>query len=248
MRDREATRSMKNRFRLIRRGERGAKFYCVDSETGKRTALGTSDADAAKQIVLAKNQALRQPALNLQIAKAYLAGSDSGVATRTWQDALNVVVETKYGPTRERWSRAAKEKAFNNIRKRIIIETTAEQLLDVLRRGTVSTNVHLRKLHNFCVDMNWLPWPIVPKKQWPVVRYKEKRAVTLEEHERILDRKAISNVVPFTSCAGTWGVRNRTSQIFARKTSIGATGQLPIVGRKPAKWLSSILEMNSHSY
>jgi len=29
--------------------------------------------------------------------------------------------------------------------------------------GTVSTNVYLRRLHNFCVDMNWLPWPLVPK-------------------------------------------------------------------------------------
>lgn len=34
--------------------------------------------------------------------------------------------------------------------------------------------------------MNWLPWPIVPKKQWPKIRFKEKRAITFEEHERIL--------------------------------------------------------------
>lgn len=69
---------MKIRFRLIHRGERGRQFYCVDSETGKRFSLKTKDRDAAKQIVLAKNQALRQPSLNLQIAKAYLAGTDSG--------------------------------------------------------------------------------------------------------------------------------------------------------------------------
>lgn len=50
---------MKNRFRLIRRGERH-QFYCVDSETGQRHSLKTSDRDAAEQIVLAKNQALRQ--------------------------------------------------------------------------------------------------------------------------------------------------------------------------------------------
>ena len=60
---------MKNRYRLIRRGERGAKFYCVDTLTGKRTSLATSNEDEAGQIVLAKHQALRQPALNLQIAK-----------------------------------------------------------------------------------------------------------------------------------------------------------------------------------
>ena len=60
----------------------------MDTLTGKRRSLGASDRDAAEQIVLAKNQALRQPVLNLQIARAYLAGSDSGVATRTWAMAL----------------------------------------------------------------------------------------------------------------------------------------------------------------
>src|ERR1017187_877584 len=97
---------MKTRFRLIHRGERGNQFYCVDSETGRRFSLKTKDRDAAEQVVLAKNQSLRQPTLNLQIAKAYLAGTDSGVATPTWQAALDALVETKHGPTQERWLRA----------------------------------------------------------------------------------------------------------------------------------------------
>jgi hypothetical protein len=37
-------------------------------------------------------------------------------------------------------------------------------------------------MHNFCVDMNWLPWPLIPKRQWPAVKFKDKRAITLEEH------------------------------------------------------------------
>jgi hypothetical protein len=69
----------KTRYRLIQRGNRRKAFYCVDSVSGKRSSLGTSDRDAAQQLVLAKNQALRQPSFNLQIARAYLAGSDSGV-------------------------------------------------------------------------------------------------------------------------------------------------------------------------
>ena len=69
---------MKTRYRLTRRGSRGDKFYCIDTRTGERTSLHTNDADAARQIVMAKNQAERQPVLNLQIAKAYLAGTDSG--------------------------------------------------------------------------------------------------------------------------------------------------------------------------
>lgn len=180
---------MKSRFRLIHRGERGSTFYCVDSETGQRCSLKTKDRDTAEQIVLAKNQALRQPTLNLQIAKAYLAGTDSGVATRTWENALDALIETKHGSTRERWERAAKDKALDGIRKKTIIETQAEALLQALKAGTVSTNVHLRKLHNFCLSMNWLPWPIIPKRLWPEVQFRPKRAITWEEHQLIVARE-----------------------------------------------------------
>jgi hypothetical protein len=70
------------------------------------------------------------PHLNLQLAKAYLAGSDSGVATRTWQDALDALVETTQGPAKERWQRAAKDKALDVPRGKIVIETQAETLLE----------------------------------------------------------------------------------------------------------------------
>jgi hypothetical protein len=65
-------------------------------------------------------------------------------------------------------------------------EFVDELLLKVLQTGTVSTNVFLRRLHNFCVGMNWLPWPLIPKRQWPAVRFKGKRAITLEEHRKII--------------------------------------------------------------
>lgn len=76
---------MTTRYRLTYRGHRGGMFYCVDKTTGKRTSLQTTNKDEAQQIIEAKNQAERQPVLNLQIAKAYLAGTDNGIATRTWQ-------------------------------------------------------------------------------------------------------------------------------------------------------------------
>ena len=55
---------MKTRYRLIRRGIRGGKFYCVDTTTGKRTSLRTESEEDAQQIINAKNQAEHQPALN----------------------------------------------------------------------------------------------------------------------------------------------------------------------------------------
>ncbi len=70
-----------------------------------------------------------------------------------------------------------------------IVKTTAEDLFKAIREGCVSTNTFLRRLHNFCVDMNWLPWPLVPKRQWPKLKYKAKRAITEEEHLRIVARE-----------------------------------------------------------
>src|SRR6202142_1789198 len=177
---------MKRHYRLIRRGSRGDTFYCVDSKTSKRTSLNTADEGSAKQIVEAKNQAERQPVLNLQIAKAYLAGTDNGLNKRTWRNAIETLTSMKQGANQERWRRVAKDKAIALLFPRVIIETPGELLLKVLQLGKVSTNIYLRRLHNFCLDMNWLPWPLIPKRQWPVIRFKEKRAVTLEEHQRII--------------------------------------------------------------
>lgn len=180
---------MKARYRLVRRGSRGGTFYCKDMRTGKRTSLETNDEDAAEQIVLARNQAERQPMLNLQIARAYLMGADKNIASRTWRDAIVALTETKFGTNKHRWLTAQKDKAFASIWSRPIVETQGEELLQVLRVGSVSTNTHLRRLHNFCVDMNWLPWPLVPKRQWPAIRHKQKRAITWDEHCRIVERE-----------------------------------------------------------
>ena len=88
---------MKTRYRLTSRGIRGGMFYCVDKITGKRTSLQTTNKDEAQQIVEAKNNSVRQPVLNLQIAKAYLAGTDNGIATRTWQQALDSLDQHQAG-------------------------------------------------------------------------------------------------------------------------------------------------------
>ncbi|MEZ5277610.1 MAG: hypothetical protein R3F07_14620 [Opitutaceae bacterium] len=161
----------------------------MDSTTLERTSLHTTDADEARQIVAAKNQAERQPALNLQIAKAYLAGTDNGMNKRTWQDALESLTNTKQGANKERWHRVAQDKALGLLLPRVITETPGELLLQVIHSGTVSTNIYLRRLHNFCLDMNWLPWPLIPKRQWPAIRFKEKRAITWDEHSRIVARE-----------------------------------------------------------
>jgi len=179
---------MKNRFSIYRR-RKGGRFYLEDRETGKQQSLGTCDRAAALAVLNARKEAFRQPHLNLQIAKAYLAATDSGMATRTWQDSFNAITETKRGSTQVRWRSAVKQRAFDLIRRRVILQTQPEHLLACLKAGTVSTNVHLRKLHNFCLGMGWVTHPILPKRLWPAVRHQPKRAITFEEHQRILARE-----------------------------------------------------------
>ena len=179
---------MKRRFILYRR-KRGGMFYVEDTETHKQESTGTRNRAEATALLNARNESVRQPQLNLQIAKAYLAGTDSGVSTRTWQDAFNVIIENKTGVTKERWQRGARQKAFHLIHPLVIVETQAEHLLTCMKAGTVSTNILLRELHNFCISMNWLAWPIIPRRLWPKFEYKPKRAITADEHQLIIRRE-----------------------------------------------------------
>ncbi len=228
---------MKKRFRLVDRKKRG--FYCLDNETGKRASLQTRSRDEAEQIVFAKNQAVRQPTLNRQLAKAYLAGTDAGMATRTWQTALEAMVERKHGSTKERWERAIKNQALDIIRHRVIVETQAEDLWQTLKSGTVSTNVHLRELHNFCISMNWLPWPIIPQRQWPKIKYSPKRAITREEHLRIIGReKNLETRAFFEMCWHLGGSQSDIASLEAE--NIDWTNRVIGYARKKTKSLAFI--------
>lgn len=174
---------MKPRYRLFRRA---GVYYCEDTTTGQQLSLKTKDEAEALTLLHSKNEAHRQPVLNLRIARTYLTATDPEVANRTWQTPMDEMTKTKTGPTRHRHEVAMRDKAFDLIRHLPILETQSAHFLKVLELGTVSTNVYLRRVHNFALDMNWLPWPVLPRKQWPQVRFKEKRATTLAEHQQII--------------------------------------------------------------
>jgi integrase len=177
---------MKQRFFLYRRGE---MFYCEDAITGKQSTLRTKDENEARSLLNARNEAFRQPAMNLQIAQVYLQHGDATMAQRTWQNVMETMAPLKTGPTQARWTAAMRDKAFDLIRSRKLIETSSEHFLQVLNTGTISTNMFLRRLHNFAVGMHWLPWPVLPKLHWPAVRHKDRRAITAEEHQTIIERE-----------------------------------------------------------
>ena len=176
--------NMKERYRLFLR--RKSVYYAFDNTTKTFESLKTRDKAEAARMLVALNEAGKQPAMNLSLARVYLRHSDPMVSERTWQHVLDEIIKLKTGPTQYRWQSAAKDKAFDLIRHRVLIETHAEHLLEVLKKGTVSTNAFLRKMHNFALDMNWLPASVIPKRQWPAIRYKEKRGITAEEHQKIL--------------------------------------------------------------
>lgn len=177
---------MKPRYLLFQRGN---VFYCEDSLSGKQVSLRTKDPGEAQTLIHARNEAVRQPFLNLRIAQTYLAAPDEKIAERAWQDVMTEFVLCKPEKNRPRCERAIKEAAFDRLRKVAVVETQAEQFLRVLELGTTSTNIYLRRLHNYALGMNWLPWPVLPKKLWPPVHFHEKRGVTREEHRRILERE-----------------------------------------------------------
>jgi integrase len=132
-------------------------------------------------------------------------------ATRTWQVPMDEMTTTKTGTTRVRHERAMQDKAFISIRSLPILETQPLHFLKVLEAGTVATNVFLRRIHNFALDMNWLPWPVVPKKQWSKVRFKDKRAVTFAEHQRIIATETNPERRAFYECC--WHIGGAQSDV-----------------------------------
>jgi len=178
---------MKQRYRLFKRG--WGVFYCEDNETRKQESLNTSNRAEAQRLVQAKNEGLQHRAFSLQLARVYWKAGDPAGATRTWQSVMDEIVRTKLGETQQRWHAAIRDTAFDGLRKRVLLETNAEDFLRALEKGTVCTNIYLRRIHNFALDMNWIPWPVIPRRQWPAVRHKDKRAITPDEHGRIVDRE-----------------------------------------------------------
>jgi hypothetical protein len=177
---------MKPQFSLYRRN---GIYYCEDSKTGKQESLRTRDEAAAKAMLHSKNEAYRQPILNQSIAVVYLSATDPEAATRAWRFVMDEMTATKRDETRYRYETAWADEAFDLIRDLPLLDTRADHFLKVLRTGTVSTNVYLRRLHNFALDMSWLPKALLPRKQWPKPVFKEKRAITAGEHAAIIERE-----------------------------------------------------------
>lgn len=168
---------------------RGTVFWVQDNFTGKQESLGTKNRGEAQRLLHAKNEASRQPIINMQIARAYLLVGDPESTKRNWQSVMDEIVKLKKNDTQKRWLVAVKDKALDGIRTLPLLETRAEHLLKAMEHGKVSTNIYLRRIHNFALGMSWLPVPVIPKRLWPSFSFKEKRGITADEHKQIVARE-----------------------------------------------------------
>ena len=130
---------MSEKYRIFRRAS--GVWYIEEKATKHQESLRTRDGMEAKRLLQARNEAQRLPAINLQIARAYVAATDPKMVARNWEDVINCIISQKQGETQRRWSVSSKDKALDLIRKKPLLETTSHDLLTVMATGTVSTNV-----------------------------------------------------------------------------------------------------------
>jgi integrase len=83
------------------------------------------------------------------------------------------------------------------------------------RNKGLSTNSYLRRFHNFAQDLGWLPWPVLPKRQWPAVHYREKRAITRPEQDLIVTREPNPELRAFYWCC--WHLGGAQSDVARLK-------------------------------
>lgn len=127
----------------------------VEIATRKRKSFQVKDPEQAKRLVDALNEAARVPEISYQVGVAYLSMQDPQMAQRTWEQVFVEYVEWtvlvsrkgKGSSTHERIKNAVKDRAFDLIRTKKLLSTTSQDLLNVLKRGGVATNVYLRRIH-----------------------------------------------------------------------------------------------------
>ena len=149
-------------------------------------SLRTKDRRAAEKLLHVQNEAHRLPTLNLTMARAYLSAHDAKMSTRTWMAVMREMGTHGIASSQERCARTFCSKAFDPIRHKPLVQTTAEDLLSIVHNNGHSVAHYLRRLHNLACDLGWLAWPILAKRVWPKIRSKRRRAVTAEEHAKII--------------------------------------------------------------
>ena len=229
---------MNTKYTLFRRG---GIYYSQDSATGQQKSLRTRDENEALQLINARNEAHRQPVLNLHLARAYLTASDPAFVERTWQTVMDQLQARGKDSSRERYANVFKSSAFDGLRHKKLLETTTDDFLAMFKDGKVSIVCFLKRLHNFAVNLGWIAVPIVAPYLWPKYEPKDRRGITQDEHQSVLAKEkkaewklflellwetgaAQSDAANFTAEDIDW--QTRTISYFRQKT--GSLAQFTI--------------------
>ena len=121
---------MKEQFYLFKRH---GVYYVQDVATGRQQSLKTKDGPEARRILHAKNEAVRCPTLNVAMARVYLSARDPKMLERTWQDVMNEFCSRGKQQTQTDRRRVALRRPQNLLRNLKLVETTADDLLGVLK-------------------------------------------------------------------------------------------------------------------
>ncbi len=73
---RSCVKVMKRRFSIYPNGSRSGICYLKENLTGKSESLETTDQERAMELLTARNEAMREPAHNLQKARIYMVASE----------------------------------------------------------------------------------------------------------------------------------------------------------------------------
>jgi hypothetical protein len=181
---------MKTRFRLYRRNK-GGRYYIHDETTGKQESLLTTN---------------RPEAVRLAPRKKRSGASTGDESCKSRRSICSTAIPhfrphlakrhghhhfvTKTGRNLALGLGAIKDKAFDSIRNRELIQNIVRTFFGRFSMKAVFPPMFFYdRIHNYAIGMHWLPWPVLPKLHWPAVKFKEKRAITFEEHQEIINRE-----------------------------------------------------------
>jgi hypothetical protein len=183
---------MKARYKLIRR--RGI-YYCEDSKTRHEWCLHTPDRQMARRILQAIWESEQMPFVSSAIAHAYMAAATSMVHENTWSDVLDLLLaEKNESPSKWRWELVRSHASLKPLWRLKVMHTRADQLFTLLREGTQATNLYLRRLHDYALDVHWLPWPILSKKCWTMALARMRRTQLLARNSKGLTPDAAQQI------------------------------------------------------
>ncbi|HEX8372160.1 MAG TPA: tyrosine-type recombinase/integrase [Chthoniobacterales bacterium] len=209
--------NMQQKYRSFQR--QGGVFYWQENGTSKRGSLKTKDRAEAERLLLAMNEAHKQPTMNLALGRAYLSAHDPQLITRTLQVVMDEMAEHGILATRFRCKSAFSSRAFDTIRRKALVETKAEDFLSICHKNGNSINHYLRRLHNLALNLGWLAWPVLHKAVWQKIKCISKRAITTNEHAAIIaseqntERKAFYQLLYETGAAQTDAANLNAKQI-----------------------------------